>query len=225
MPFCSSCCCALAPGRTNNRTAVAIRRYCGLLGSLNWRLRALFPSRIAASLWLEEELVRIRTVNRSMAHGAGLILLGLIMEGRNRGCSHIRGKCVALKAQQVHLCAFEKPRIGTAVRRMAGNAPFGLHRRMLVYERPRFVAVALKAGGVLRCRDTELPALKSAVRIVAIIALHEPFVHAMVEGARELLLDLQMAAVTKLGGFLLHQELTFLGVVWAVAVRASDVVF
>src|ERR1700745_1091163 len=44
------------------------------------------------------------------------------------------------------------------------------------------------------------------------------------EGARELLLCFEMAAVTELRLLFLHQKLAFLGVMWRVAIGAADVV-
>lgn len=159
-----------------------------------------------------------------MAHGAGLILLGLIVEGRSRGRSRVRGKGVTLQTEQVHLRALEQARVGIAVRGMARDAALGFHRRVLEDERSRFVAMALEARSVLRCRDAELAALEPAMRIVAVAALHEAFVDAVMKRARELLLGFQMAAVTQLRRLLFHQELAFPGVMRTVAIVASDVV-
>ena len=60
--------------------------------------------------------------------------------------------------------------------------------------------------------------------IVAVAALHEPFVNAVMKRARELLLCFEMTAVAQLWLLLFHQELAFLRIMRRVAVRAADVV-
>ena len=84
---------------------------------------------------------------------------------------------------------------------------------MFVDKGARFVRVTLEANRVLRGGCSQLARQESTVWIVTVIALHEPFVDAMMKGSRELLFRLQMAAVTKLWLPLLHEELTFFGIV------------
>ena len=79
-----------------------------------------------------------------------------------------------------------------------------------MYKRSRLLRVALETRRIIRGGGAQLPRLESTVRMMAIGALHHPFVNAMMKGAVELLLRLQMAAVTELGLFLLHQALAFL---------------
>ena len=62
------------------------------------------------------------------------------------------------------------------------------------------------------------------MRIMAIAALHEPFVNAVMKGTRKLLLRFEMTAVAQLRLFLFHQELALLRIMRRVAVRATDVV-
>src|SRR5215831_18900743 len=59
---------------------------------------------------------------------------------------------------------------------------------------------------------------------MAVCALHQAFVHPVAERARELLLLVLVAAITQLWLLLLHEELSFLRVVWIVAVDASNAV-
>jgi len=74
-----------------------------------------------------------------VAHGAGLILLGLVVEGRDGRSSRFDGERVALQAKQIHLAALEQSWIRGAMRRVAGHAAFDLHRFVLVDERTRLV--------------------------------------------------------------------------------------
>ena len=70
-----------------------------------------------------------------------------------------------------------------------------------------------------------MPGLETAMRIVAIAALHHSFIDAMMKGTVELLFRFQMAAIAKLRLLLFHQALAFPGVVRGMAVQATDVVF
>ena len=59
---------------------------------------------------------------------------------------------------------------------------------------------------------------------MAVGALHQAFVHTVMERPRELLLGLQMAAIAKLRLLFFHQKLRFLGMVWVVAIGATYIV-
>ena len=107
---------------------------------------------------------------------------------------------------------------------MAGGTTVDLYDRVLEDKGPGLVGVAFEADGVARGRGAELARFESAVRIMAIDALYKTFVNAMVEGAGEGLLHLQVALVTELGLLLPHQMLRFLGIVRIVAVGAADIV-
>src|SRR5216683_62549 len=95
---------------------------------------------------------------------------------------------------------------------------------MLVDEGSGFVRVAFEADGVLRRGGAYRTAEESSMRVVAVVALHQPFVDAVVEGAVELLLHFLVAAVAKQRRLFLHQELAFLRMVGRVAVYAAHVV-
>jgi hypothetical protein len=107
---------------------------------------------------------------------------------------------------------------------MAGYATFRLNHGMLVYKRSGFIGMALEADGVLGGSGAQLARQEPSVWIVAIAALHEPFINTMMKSARELLLGFEMAAVAELGLLLLHQKLAFLRIMRRVAVRAANVV-
>ena len=88
---------------------------------------------------------------------------------------------------------------------MARFAAFRLDRLMFEYERSLFVRVARVADRISRCRRAQLLADEPAVRVMAIRALHESFLHPMVEGHIELRLLVEMTAVAELG-LCFHQE-------------------
>ena len=99
------------------------------------------------------------------------------------------------------------------MRGVTGHASLDLHRRVLVYKRSGFVGMAFEANQILRCCGPQLPGLKPAMRVMAIIALHHPFIDSVMEGARELLFCFQMAAVAELRLLLFHEKLAFLRMV------------
>lgn len=177
------------------------------------------------SLRLEEEFVRIGAVDRRVAERTRLIFLRQVVERGSRGrAASIHAEGMAFETEQVHLRTFQQPRIGGAVWYMARNTAFNFHRLVLENEWTLLVGVALETDQILRCRGAQLASLKTPVRIVAVAALHHSFVHSVMEGAGELLLGLQMAAVAEARLLLLHQELAFLGVMRIVAICAADIV-
>ena len=110
------------------------------------------------------------------------------------------------------------------MRRVAGNATFDLHCLMFENKGTGFVRVAFETDGVFGDGRPRLANQESTMRIVAVVAFHESLVNTVMEGARELLLCFEMAAVTELRLLFLHQKPAFFGVMWRVAIRAPDVV-
>ena len=90
------------------------------------------------------------------------------------------------------------------MRSVAGHATFRLHHRMLVYKWPSLIRMALEAHCVLRCSGAQLSRQESSVWIVAVAALDQPFVDAVMERARELLLGFQVTAVAQLRLLIFH---------------------
>ena len=90
------------------------------------------------------------------------------------------------------------------MRSVASHATFGLHHPMLIYEWSSLIRMALEARCVLRCSGAKLSRRKSSVRIVAVAALDQPFVDAVMKRARELLLRFQVAAVAQLRLLFFH---------------------
>lgn len=106
---------------------------------------------------------------------------------------------------------------------MTRNATFDFHGLMFKYERARLICMAGEAHRVLSRRRAQLRGLKTAVLVVAIGALQQTFVYAMVKGLGELRPDVLMAGVTqrRLAGY--QEKLGFLGVMRGMAVRACYV--
>jgi len=108
------------------------------------------------------------------------------------------------------------------MRHVARYAALDFHGFMFVNERPGLFRVASEANQVLRTCGAQLPRLKPAVLIVAVRALHQSLVHAVMEGPVELLFLVQVAGVAKIRLLGLQQELAFFRVVRIVTVRATN---
>src|SRR5947209_11205090 len=156
---------------------------------------------------LEKDVAEVGSVNLPMTHRAGLILRRLIVD-RSDWPPNREG--MALQAHHVHQAHLEKPGTGRPMRGMATAATIGFHRHMLVDERPLLVDVALVTNRISAGQSSDLPHCRRSMRVVAVIALHEPFVHPMVIRLREIRLRGLMAPVANLRFALSQQELLFL---------------
>ena len=94
----------------------------------------------------------------------------------------------------------------------------------MVDERPLFFGVAVKTDRVTGCVSPQLLRLEAAMWVVAIVALDQPFIYAVMEWPPKLYPHILVAAIAQLRRLLFHQELAFLGLVWRVAINASDAV-
>src|SRR5271156_3089515 len=105
---------------------------------------------------------------------------------------------MATNAQQIHLVLNEHPLVGGPMWRVASLAAldFGF---VLVHEGALFISVALVANFILSSHGAQLVPLESAMRVVAVITLHQSFIYTMVKRTRELCPDVQMAGVAELG--------------------------
>ena len=92
------------------------------------------------------------------------------------------------------------------MRRVANSAALYFRGRVLEYKRPLFVGVALHARGIRASIEPCLFQFESAVRVVAIAALHRAFQHLVMERLRELCLRLVVASHTQLR-LVLHKHL------------------
>jgi hypothetical protein len=131
---------------------------------------------------------------------------------------------MALNAQQVHIAHPEHVHICSAVGKMAGLASFNFDRWMLEHEWPFLFRVTFETDRILRRGRLHLFGLNCAMRIVAVGALDQPFVHTMMERHIELSFLLEMTRVAKLGLRFYQEELIRLRVVWGVAGDATHLV-
>jgi hypothetical protein len=153
---------------------------------------------IALLLWFEEEVIRVRSVNRDVARRAGLILLRLVMECWDCRSCGIHRQRMTLETQQIDIAATQQPRIRRSMRRMASDAPFDFHRRVLERERTGLVGMAIEAELILRGGRAELLRQETAMLIVAVAARQQSLVHTMMKRPRKVGLHVQMTLVTEL---------------------------
>ena len=90
--------------------------------------------------------------------------------------------------------------------RVTRDAAVRLNWRVLVNKRTLLVSVTLDAGSINASRQSRLFQLKSAMRVVAIAALHRSFKHAVMERLRELCLCFVVTRHAQLR-FLFHKHL------------------
>jgi hypothetical protein len=104
---------------------------------------------------------------------------------------------------------------------MANHASFD-QRLVLIHVRPLLFCVALIANRIARSIGPQLVRSEGAVRIVAVVARHEPFVHSVVKRPGKLCAHITVTAVAKSRRLSLEQELTFFGVMRIVAIDARN---
>jgi len=159
-------------------------------------------------------------MNLRVAHGASLIF-GRLVVYRTDGTRGREG--MALQAQHVDQADLEQTRICRTVGSVATAAALGLHRHMLVYERSLLVDMALRTSGVSASQGLHLPNRARAVGVMAVTALHQTFIYAMVVRLGKIRLGRSMASVTQLRLALHHQVLLLLRVMRRVAIKTPDV--
>ena len=130
---------------------------------------------------------------------------------------------MALQTEHVPLAHLEESGIGGSVGRVATGAALGLDGHVLVDERPLFVDMALEADGVSAGERADLAHGRGSVRIMAVIALHQALIHAVVKRFGKIRFGRGMTAVAQLGLGLDEQVLFFFGVMGRVAVDTADV--
>lgn len=106
---------------------------------------------------------------------------------------------MALQAEQIDVAYSQHVSIRSSMRQVTGRASFDFHRLMLEHKWPLLVGMAGEANRILGRRRAYLLRSDRSVHIVAVRALNQAFIHAMMKRHLELSLLLQMATVTKLG--------------------------
>ena len=121
-----------------------------------------------------------------------------IVEARRVDDAGVLNVAVAFKTELRDVVAFEQARVAGPMRAVASRAAFDLAGRVLENKRPLLVGVALEAGSVGAGGEPGLLGLETAMRIVAIAALHGTLNDLVVEGLVELTLHLVVAGDAQL---------------------------
>ena len=121
----------------------------------------------------------------------------MLRTGRLFRADTVRG-AVTGQTELSHTAGNQQARVRRTVWCVTGNAAVGFHRRVFVNKRSLFVGVTLDARRVSAGRESGLFELETAVRIVAIAALHRSFQHFVMERQVELVLGLGVTAQAKL---------------------------
>ena len=108
------------------------------------------------------------------------------------------------------------------MRSVATGAAFCLYRHMLVDERTPLIGMALVTDQIA-AGHLQLPQ-SPPVRVMAVTALHQPFVHPVVKRFGKIRLGRGMAAIAQLGLVLNQQELSLLGVMGRMAIQTAHIV-
>ena len=106
---------------------------------------------------------------------------------------------------------------------MATAAAFSLHWNMFVDEGPLLIDMALVANGVAAGESPYLTQSGGSMRVMAVYALHQSFVHPVVIGLGKVGLRRSVASVAQLRLALDQQVFFILGVMRRVAIDTSNV--
>ena len=115
-------------------------------------------------------------------------------------------RAVTSQTELRHATRNQQARVRRTVWRVTGNTSIRLDRSMLVHKRSLLISVTLDASRVGAGRESGLFELETAVRIVAIAALHCAFQDLVMERQVELVLRLSMTTETKLWFAILQQS-------------------
>jgi hypothetical protein len=104
-----------------------------------------------------------------------------------------RDLAMALVAHLVDIRNIQQPRILRAVWRVAGDATVRLDWRMLEHKGATCLGVALGANGILIGGGLEVAVAEGSMRVMAVVALHQAFIHLVMKGHVELWLYVGVA--------------------------------
>ena len=155
-----------------------------------------------ASLVIQEELARVRTVN---GHVASIAFTTRGETQPSVGDVRRLRVDVALQAKEPAFTAQQQHPADCPVWGMTGRAPLYLHRGVFVDERPTLLRVTINATFPVCLFQHGLVA--GPVRAVTIRALHQALRHAMMRGEREGRLNSFVATEAQVGLLLPKQAL------------------
>lgn len=110
------------------------------------------------------------------------------------------------------------------MRRVTGDAALGLHGSVFENEWTGFIGMTTEANLILRRGGAQLAREESAVRIVAVRARQQTFIHAMMNRLGKLRPYFKVASVTQHRLGHLQQSSFHFGMMSRVAVDTTDIV-
>ena len=156
-----------------------------------------------------------------VTHCASLILGCLVMRGPIRP---LRGKRVALQAQQIHLADPQQARVCGTMGRVATTAAFCFDWHMLVDKWSPGICVALGAYCVSAGQGFHLAQGCGAMRVMAVTAVNQAFIYAVVIRLGKIGLRRSVAAVALFRLFFGQQVLRCCGMVRRMAIQATHII-
>jgi len=130
-------------------------------------------------------------------------------------------RTVALVAQLVDVGNVQQPGILRSVRAVARQTAFSLDCGMFEHEGSACLCMALGADRILICCGFDVVVAEGAVNVMAVAALHQAFIHLVVEGLIERRLDIGVTLEAQLRLRCLQQTLFRSGTMYAVAAEAA----
>jgi hypothetical protein len=131
---------------------------------------------------------------------------------------------MALQAQHIDLAYSQETQVRGTMGRVATGAAFRFHRHMLIHKGSASIGMALDASRVAAGQSLGLAERGSAMNVVAIAAMNQSFIYAMVIGPGKLSFGIGVARITLRGLFLNEQVLWLFCVMGRMAVKTTDVI-
>lgn len=163
-------------------------------------------------------------MNLHMTGSASLKESGLVVERRRPRCAAKARSRMALQTQNIDIAHLQQMRVRRTMHRMARRASLDFHRPMLENKRPLLLGMASKANNILRRRSPHLLRPRRPMRVMAIRALNQSLVHAVMKRHFKLRLLLQVARITKLRLRFDQQKFLSLRVVHRMAGSAANII-
>ena len=156
-----------------------------------------------------------------VTHCASLILGCLVMR---RAIGPLRGERMALQAQEIYLADPKEAWICGPMGRMATTAAFRFDGDVLVNKWSSGICVAVNADGVSAGQGFHLPQGCGAMHIMAVTAVKQALVYAMVIRLGKIGLGRSVAAVALLWLFLNQQVLRGFGMVRRMTIKTTNII-
>lgn len=141
-----------------------------------------------------------------------------------RAIGSLRGKRVALQAQQIDLADPKQARVCGTMGRVTTTAPFRFDGHMLVYKWSPGICVALGADGVSAGQGFHLPQGCGAMHVMAVAAVNQAFIYTVMVRLGKIGFGRSVTAVALFRLFLDQEVLGGLGVVRRMTIKTTNII-